>query len=319
MHAGFRIAGWKHGGMAGRGAAAALAVGLLAACSGGGGSIVAAGAAPVVPPTSETPVDPVVPQAPVTQTFTVTLDSLSSAFALGSSAGSGSLGAPAGTSGTLAYDVQDGMIVAARGTIAGVALDIDTRDGDTITVANGVVTAEDAATGALVSFQQPGTTGFMHQTFGLWEQDPNAGQVGIAIGGTPTPSAAMPSPGTLTATYTGKARGYSSFSGTISTTTADMTLTTDFATATFATTGTMREGIDFTTPQRAPEHDLNGRLTVTGAGLAGRVRSGQGEVSTVGRVSVTGSFFGPNAEEVGGTFTNNGEAGQFFGAFGGGR
>lgn len=160
----------------------------------------------------------------------------------------------------------------------------------------------------------------MHQTFGLWEQDPNAGLVGAGSGGRRISAGAMPSPRFTTGTHTGKARGYSSFSGTISTTAADVRIVTDFSTANFTTSNTTRQGIDVpSTPSAEPEHDMNGTLTVTGAGLSGTVSSGDGVEVNVGPVTVTGTFYGPNAEEVGGTFTNNGATGNFFGAFGAAR
>lgn len=259
-----------------------------------------------------------VPTAPVIQTFTVPVDARVANFVSQPNSGGSRLGSPEVQNGTVSFDVLNGAVIAARGTIGGFSMDVDTRQGDTISISDGIVTAKDVSTGALVSFNDPIAGGFAYQTFGLWQEGPDAGLAGAVSGGSQTPLGGMPSPGSATAEFKGQARGFSNLGGTVSNTAADLTITTDFATADFTTTNTMRDGLDVTGPISAEELDLSGTLTVTGTGLSGSVTSGQGEVQSVGVVDVTGHFYGPNADEVGGTFSarDGVELGEYFGAFG---
>ena len=125
-------------------------------------------------------------------------------------------------------------------------------------------------------------------------------------------------PSTGTAGYEGLSAGvYTDSSGSVFQTVSDVEAIADFAAGrvTFETTGTMVDDIS-TPPSNAPEPDLDIRGTLDyNAGT----NHFDGDVRTTGGQSgaAHGRFYGPEVEEVGGTFATRGEGAEaYIGAFG---
>jgi len=154
--------------------------------------------------------------------------------------------------------------------------------------------------------------GFQYLSFGAWNSGPtqfSATGISAWFGGQPAPASAVPSTGS--ARFTGNLIGiYSSPSGAHSTARANVALDANFSSRSlgFASSNTTLNG------SAAPRLDLNGTLTYTpGNSHAGTLRSAGGTLSG----SVSGGFYGPRAEEAGGTFIlNSGGAEKLTGAYG---
>lgn len=145
--------------------------------------------------------------------------------------------------------------------------------------------------------------GWNYQTFGVWLQETGATtfQAGAMSAGAVTPATAIPTTGTFA--FNGLASGfYVNSSGMPFSTAATMTATVDFAGRSigFATTNTRAGDLNSGSLSGASFLDLNGTLAY-GPGS----NQFTGSVSAPG-VSLTGSatgrFYGPAAEELGGTY-----------------
>lgn len=155
---------------------------------------------------------------------------------------------------------------------------------------------------------------FQHQTLGIWAEglERGVGSVGAGSFGARTPVGNLPT--TQTATYNGTGAGYvrqPDRQGFLAI--SEVVVTTDFSTAAITssdtTLATLTGDLSITD---APELDFSGSGPVSGAGftamVSGSAASGQAD----------GVFYGPNAEEVGGTYGLTGAGGlEYFGAFGG--
>ena len=220
----------------------------------------------------------------------------------------------------------DGAITKASVTTGdGDRLVFDTAQGALFgPIANGFATA--AVNSELTEIAiavEPVAQGWNYQTFGVWSRDPaggKPGRVGAISAGNFTATNNIPSTGS--ATFTGAAAGLyvapDGVAGGI--VAADMAMVVDFSSrvAGFATANTTLspDGIQ---PSRAfPTLDLTGSL---------QVANGQnlmfGTVSTTSSGltgDINGKFYGPNAQEVGGTFGLKGAGVEsFVGGFGGKR
>ena len=154
--------------------------------------------------------------------------------------------------------------------------------------------------------------GFQYVSFGAW----NSGRTqfsptGISawFGGQPAPASAVPTTGS--ARFTGNLIGiYSSTSGSHSTARANVVLDANFSSRSlgFASSNTTLNGT------AAPRLDLTGTMSYApGSSFSGTLRSAGGTLS--GRAG--GGFYGPRAEEAGGTFVlNSGGAEKLTGAYG---
>lgn len=164
----------------------------------------------------------------------------------------------------------------------------------------------DAATSsdqtALALTANPYFLGWNYQTFGVWVtgSGTGSGRIGTLSVGSVTPSAGVPNVGT--ATYLGELGGaYVAPDGTDFLATADLQVDADFVTNALdfqsSNTQLTRELLTFTPDSSL---DLNGTLTCCGgsSGFLGPVSNQTG--SLVGEAE--GSFYGPNAEELGGNF-----------------
>ena len=168
-------------------------------------------------------------------------------------------------------------------------------------------------------FANPTYYGFEYQTYGAWGGYGNATSSGSAISiGSSTPVTGIPATGSYT--FTGGSSGYYTDPNKISyVTNARMTATASFdnRTMSFSTSGTFANGAPTGTPVAAPDLNLAGTLSI--ASGSNKI---SGNVSTVNGMSgnLNGKFYGPTANEMGGTFAVSGSnIGSFVGGFGGKR
>lgn len=161
--------------------------------------------------------------------------------------------------------------------------------------------------------------GYEYQTYGAWGTWGNAGTGGNAVSiGALTPSSGIPSSGS--AVFSGGSNGYLISGGYSYITSANMTANVNFATqsVSFATTGTTAIG------------RVGGSVTdASGSNLAGTMSYTSGKNLITGTVtstsgmsgSIIANFYGPNANEIGGTYglTNATTGNSLVGGFGGKR
>lgn len=257
--------------------------------------------------------------------------------------GPGGPGGPGGGGGTFLgfSEVEPNSTVNIEGTdAAGEAVTAETKydgDGDieslTLTTENGSMTWDSSNSteyedvspillvvdrndeSSSVGIARPEENGFEYQTYGAWvtyDQDGSVtGGDGFSVG-SPTEAAAIDTDGT--ATFEGTAAGIYVSDGGDDTDimTAKAHLDVDFA----------GRSIDFKTSdsqlveigEARPDLDMSGTLT-----YAPGTNGFNGGVSTAGGVmsgTASGSFYGPGAEEVGGSFSLEGADEYLRGGFG---
>ena len=168
-------------------------------------------------------------------------------------------------------------------------------------------------------FTNPTYYGFEYQTYGAWGSYGNATTSANAISvGNATPVTGLPATGSYT--FTGGASGYYSDPSKYAyVTNANMTATATFDTRTvsFSTTGTYISGSPSGSVIPASNLNLSGTLSIAAGSNAI-----SGTVTTAGGMSgnANGKFYGPNANEMGGTYAVSGSGlGSFVGGFGGKR
>lgn len=162
------------------------------------------------------------------------------------------------------------------------------------------------------------TLGWNYQDFGIWVTGAGTGSgtYGAASFGAATAGGSVPTTGT--ATYTGVTGGrYGSVGGPAYFTSSNLTSNVDFAarTLSFTTSGSQQS-----TSLLAGSFSANTALDLTGS-LTYSAGSNQftGSVNNTGSTltgTATGRFFGPAAQEIGGTFGLTGTAGNYGGGFG---
>lgn len=166
---------------------------------------------------------------------------------------------------------------------------------------------------------EPTTVGWDYQAFGIWVTGAGTGSgtYGAASVGAATPASSVPTTGT--ATYTGYTGGrYVASDGTYYFTSSNMTANANFATRSisFATSNTSQTP-DLLTSSTNSNLNMTGTLTYSAGSnqFTGSVSTTSGLTGTA-----TGRFYGPTAQEIGGTFGVTGSGTTVYGgAFGGKR
>lgn len=126
--------------------------------------------------------------------------------------------------------------------------------------------------------------------------------VSLGAFGGPTPVVSRPS----SASYSGNSLGITDTGGDLRLTASDVSVTTDFSNVTFTSENTIVEPVgDDGNIQSASELDFTASGTVTNDGYT----------AAEGGMTVTGNFYGPNAEETGGVFTGSLSGGNYIGSF----
>lgn len=278
-----------------------LAIGVLAGCGGGGGGGPGGGTGGVKP----TPGTPIFVAGQTTQTGAITQ--------------AGSAAARTDHSVTLPFDaagVPDGFRIR---TPSGA--DLGSWDGRQITCSgphcimkdDDFINPQDDL-GTLINPLDP-QVGWSYQTFGYWLQDRVHHPV-VFSAGSPTPANAVLD--LAEATYTGRSGGLYIVGDVVSEHRSTMTAVADFGSRSidFSTTGTQMGVLGGTSMDPASQLDMQGTLSLTtGYNFSGTVNTADLAATA------TGSFYGPNAEEIGGVFhCSTCPAGtSFSGAFGGKR
>ena len=158
---------------------------------------------------------------------------------------------------------------------------------------------------------------FEYQTLGVWETGRNTTQVktGAVSAGAPTAGASIPTSGT--ATFTGDAVGImTDASGGHYMTSAVANMTADFNARSLSMNTTSTTKVNVNTANVAADNSLNLSGTMN---YAAGTNSFSGNMSTQGGWggTATGRFYGPAAQEAGGTFNTKGTGTQsYIGAFG---
>jgi hypothetical protein len=166
----------------------------------------------------------------------------------------------------------------------------------------------------------PSVTGWNYQSYGVWitGQGTGSGTAGAVSVGSATLVTGIPATGN--ATFSGLASGvYVDPVGQAYLTNGSMSAATNFGSRSivFSTSGTQAASFNGGNAVSAPLLNMSGTLTyASGSGSFG------GAITTTGGLSgnAIGKFYGPNANEMGGTFAATGTGIQSFsGAFGGKR
>lgn len=166
--------------------------------------------------------------------------------------------------------------------------------------------------------------GYNYQDFGVWATGlgTGSGHYGAFSVGATTPGASVPTTGS--ATYNGYAGGlYASSTGAVYAAVGSAMFTANFANRNVSVSTSNTEIADLTTNSvsSAPYLNFSGNLTWSSGSS-----SISGAFSTTTTMpntnyylsgSASGSFYGPSASELGGTFTISGAGANFIGAFGG--
>jgi len=294
-------------------AAAALASAALSACGGGGGG----SNVREVPFTSFAAVQP-------NERVVMQGTSQTASGALTSSPGGGFNIDTA----TLTPTPQDGQLKLTYGATGAISsIDFSTPSASAsfvgATCASGVCSAETASSVAVVIDARAAVVGWNYQTFGVWlnQTGPATFQAGGISAGAVTLGTAVPT--STTGNFTGRAAGfYVNPFGAAFATAADMSAIVDFGALTivFATTNTTAANLSTGAPL----------LNSTNLNLTGGLSYASGSNQFSGNVSApmaslngsaTGRFYGPAAEEIGGTYglSGVGQTERLMGAFGGKR
>lgn len=160
-----------------------------------------------------------------------------------------------------------------------------------------------------IGYADPEANGFSYQTYGAWQtaSKANSGSVGAFSLGNETAAANIPS--SSTATFKGTAGGLYANAENDDIMTADATLDVDFGTKTaqFSTSNTVLQNSG-----AAANLNMSGNMDIGAGGLSGTVATADNLMTG----TADGRFYGPGAEEAGGTFALGGATGAMVGGYG---
>ncbi len=288
----------------GFGAVAILSILALSACGGGGGS----------DSSSDSSSGSGANKLVLPQDGSVQFDG--EAVTAGFSTGAGGsitindVNAPEGS--TLRLTTENDDIVAARIIAPNSRDSFDSREDDDLTRTRAAVAFDspDRDEGTLLI--DPSKSRFEYQTFGVWLEGRRGptGVAGAGSYGSRTPTRDMPNSGR--ASYEGISTGVARLSdGNPYLTASEVRVTTDFRTATITSSDTAAVSLVDDTERTARELDFSGTGDVNGNRFSADVSG----TDTSGKAN--GLFYGPRANEVGGTFRTSGPGGvSHIGSFG---
>lgn len=159
--------------------------------------------------------------------------------------------------------------------------------------------------------------GWNYQSYGVWitGQGTGSGSVGVASVGNITPVSGIPATGT--GNFRGNTSGmYVNSSGQAFYTVGAMNATANFAaqTVAFSTSGTVAINLATGASASASSLNLTSNMSFAGGTISGPIRSISGMTG-----NASGNFYGPSAQEIGGTYTLQGGGASLIGGFGGKR
>jgi len=194
----------------------------------------------------------------------------------------------------------------------------DRSKGDSISCSGGICTASSPAASAIVGDAL--ANGWNYQTYGVWEihSDPKRVGFGAMSAGTPTLGNALPTTGL--ATFSGRASGfYIDPAGATFNTDATLTANVDFQNRAIGFSTGNTTLANTTTGARSANSGLNMTGSLNWAAgfnrFSGPVQTANDNLSG----SASGTFYGPKAEEIGGTYNLVGGPSRMVGGFGGKR
>jgi hypothetical protein len=205
----------------------------------------------------------------------------------------------------------------------------NTGTGNSIDCTSGLCAVSNASTstaGIVIDGTTATALGWNYQTFGVWEGDvsPGSWQAGAISAGNPTPASAVPTVGL--ATFTGLSSGfYADPTGTPFITAAGMTANVDFSARSVGFSTSNTQLVNVNTLATTADNGLNLTGTLTYAAgtnqFSGPVNTGVPLSGVPLSGTATGQFYGPNAQEIGGTYGLSDGSGvsHMLGAFGGKR
>ena len=216
---------------------------------------------------------------------------------------------------TIRVTNQNGNTIAYDLRVPGASTSIDMRNGDRIEANFGLIGAGDPDGDYLALIANSPYHGWEHQSFGVWTTGivSGSGVTGAASFGSRTARENMPSAGTA-ATYNGEGLGVATLAdGKLYNTSSQVTVqTADFSTVSISSTSTLKFDLETAVWSTEAGLDYTGTGSVSGNGFVANI-SGTDTSGTA-----NGKFYGPRAEEVGGTFRATGSGGVVHaGAFGG--
>jgi hypothetical protein len=199
---------------------------------------------------------------------------------------------------------------------AGSNLSWDTANGDTVETGPEGTAFVSRDKNSAIYQANPQSSGYNYQSYGAWvASDGKGGSVGVASVGAPTPASGLPS--AQQATYNGQSVGFAADtrSGVAVVTTSNITVTTDFNTVNVNSSGTQLRDVETGNYVSGGSNlDFSATGTVSGNGFSANIAP----TATLGDGgTATGSFYGPGAQEAGGTFAASGANATYMGAFGG--
>lgn len=183
--------------------------------------------------------------------------------------------------------------------------------------APGVIAAVNASGTQEALFADPYVSGFNFQTYGVWETGlgSGSGSAGAITVGSATPNGGVPVFGT--AKFSGSAGGvYVDAAGNNYFAASGLTVDANFGnrSLSLATSGTQKIDAATAVTSSASNLDMSGTLTYASGSSAfnGQVTTASGLTG-----SAVGNFYGPNAQELGGTFGVKGAGVEgYIGGFG---
>ena len=218
----------------------------------------------------------------------------------------------------VSYDSSSDLGTATLTTAGGTSISWNSASDTfgTLLINNNVEVAASANGENYTLIANPYNFGWNYQTFGTWltGAGTGSGKVGNYSIGSPTIGASIPTTGT--ATYTGATGGrYATAAGLDYFVSSSLTATANYATRSVALTSTSSVGTrDLLAQSSLNAVDFTGSMTYAAA-----TNSLTGTITTTGGLSgtVKGQFYGPGANELGGSFTATGAGLETFsGAFG---
>lgn len=202
--------------------------------------------------------------------------------------------------------------VAIRVNVPGANASFNRDNGDTIQNDGAIISAESANGQDLLFVANGKTTALEHQTFGVWVTGAGSGsgRVGTGSFGSRTASNNLPPAGS-NASYDGATIGHVIYNdGERGFTVSGITVDTDFSHATITTYDT--NVVD----ARTGASSLDSRLDFAGDGPVSGTRFAAPVSSSIVDGTANGQFYGPAAQEVGGTFVLTGGTTTYIGSFG---
>ncbi|MBK5934210.1 transferrin binding protein [Rhodovulum imhoffii] len=185
----------------------------------------------------------------------------------------------------------------------------DAAQGDELEALDYSIVAMDAEGKTLAALSGGADGELEYQVFGAWLTGYGTGSGTVGVASTGMRSAQVPRSGN--AEYRGTSVGVlKAADGKPYMTASDVHVETDFSTLEVHSYNTAKVNLNTEVESDASDVDFTAVGTVSGGGFAGTVK---GDIISG---DMSGYFFGPNAEEVGGTFTAEGGGNSYAGTFG---